>query len=191
MATARLGCDRGETLFATRARAFKPGWRHCREAGGTEKGMGVEIHTPLPSDLREERLLTPQETARLLAVRVETLERWSTGVSRASVRQSGRTDRVSAASHPALSRRRTRAWTPGATFYRRTRIEELGEKHPGLCEFVEQTQRRRIPNGQIAAGVLARWGEKVSLQVLSNFYRLRVWRKESSQRGKGDNEPRR
>jgi hypothetical protein len=31
-----------------------------------------------------------------------------------------------------------------APFYRRTRIEELGEKHPGLCEFVEQAQHRRI-----------------------------------------------
>ncbi len=186
MATARLGCDWGETLFATRARAFKPGWRHCREAGGTEKGMGVEIHTPLPSDLREERLLTPQETARLLAVRVETLERWRYSGHRgpAFVKVEGRIKYPLPVIRHYLAER-TRAWTPGAPFYRRTRIEELGEKHPGLCEFVEQAQRRRIPNGQIAAEVLARWGEKVSLQVLSNFYRLRVWRKESSERGEG------
>lgn len=68
-----------------------------------------------------------------------------------------------------------------APFYRRTRIEQLGEKHPGLRDFVEEQQRRRVPHPQIAAAVLEKWGEVVSEQVLSNFYRLRVWPKECNQ----------
>ena len=148
--------------------------------------MGVEIHTPLPSDLREERLLTPQETARLLAVRVETLERWRySGASRASVRQSGRTDQVSAASHPALSRSAPGHGRPALRFTGAHESKSWERSIRACASLWSKPNARRIPNGQIAAEVLARWGEKVSLQVLSNFYRLRVWRKESSERGEG------
>jgi hypothetical protein len=62
-----------------------------------------------------------------------------------------------------------------APFYRRDLIEELEEKHPGLLKFVEERQRRRVPNPQIAAAVLDEWGEVVSEQVLSNHYTARVW----------------
>ena len=62
-----------------------------------------------------------------------------------------------------------------APFYRQTKIEKLGEKHPGLRDFVEERQRRRAPYRQIIAEILNKWGEVVSTQVLSNFYKLRVW----------------
>jgi hypothetical protein len=75
----------------------------------------------------------------------------------------------------------TRVRTPSAPFYRRTRIEELGEKHPGLPDFVEEQQRRRVRHRQIVAAILERWNERVSDQVLSNFYRLRIWPKMSNE----------
>jgi len=65
-----------------------------------------------------------------------------------------------------------------APFYRRTKIEELGEKHRGLRDFVEKQQRQRVSHKQIAAAILEKWGEVVSGQVLSNFYQLRVSPKE-------------
>jgi hypothetical protein len=37
--------------------------------------------------------------------------------------------------------------TPSAPFYRRTKIEELGERHLGLCGYVEECQRRRTGTG--------------------------------------------
>jgi hypothetical protein len=69
----------------------------------------------------------------------------------------------------------------GAPFYRRTRIEELGEKHPGLLGYVVDCQQRRVPSPQIAAFILKNWAEVVSEQVLHNFYVLRVWPSECSQ----------
>jgi hypothetical protein len=69
---------------------------------------------------------------------------------------------------------------PSAPYYHLTKIEQLGQKHPGLRELVEQRQRRRVSWRLIAAEVFERWGETVSAQVLSNFYRLRVFPKESS-----------
>jgi len=66
-----------------------------------------------------------------------------------------------------------------APFYRRTKVEELGEKHPALREFVEERLARRVPNPQIAAAVLEQWGETLSEQVLSNHYQLRVWPREN------------
>ncbi len=75
-------------------------------------------------------------------------------------------------------------------FYRRTKVEELGERHPpgehgpedkGLLHFVESAQRRRVPGPEIAAAVLEHWGETVSGQVLSNHYTLRVWKRQNAE----------
>jgi len=73
-----------------------------------------------------------------------------------------------------LDKRTVRPERP-APFYRRTRVEELGLKYPGLFQFVESQVRARVPYPRIAAEVQERWGERVSDQVLSNFYMLRVW----------------
>lgn len=67
-------------------------------------------------------------------------------------------------------------------FYRRTKVEKLGEKHPGLVDFVYSSQNRRVPNTEIAAAILAQWGEIVSGQALSNFWQLRTWPRQCEER---------
>jgi hypothetical protein len=61
-------------------------------------------------------------------------------------------------------------------FYRRTKIEELEQRHPGLLDFVNKSIRERVPYPEIAAAVLEQWDEEVSPQVLSNHKNLRVWK---------------
>lgn len=146
-----------------------------------------EIASPeLSSGLQDERLLTPKEAAYLLGASVQTLRWWRRSPDRGPVfvKVEGRIKYPL----PALREykaRHTTARMPSPPFYRQSKIEELGEKHPGLREFIEVRQRRRVPHRVIAAEVLSRWGEKVSPQVLSNFYRSRVWPKELSERREG------
>jgi hypothetical protein len=144
-----------------------------------EKGL------PDPIDLQEERLLRPPDAAQFLSVSENTLKWWRNSAHRGPsfVRVEGGIRYPVQALRRYLAARTVRAPKPrkAAPFYRRTRIEELGEKHPGLRNFVEKQQHRRVPHPQIAAAVLEKWGEVVSEQVLSNFYRLRVWPKECNE----------
>ena len=141
---------------------------------------------PAPGVAEEDRLLTSRDVARLLAVSLDTVKGWRsrkprTGTGPPFIRIGGDEGRIR------YSLRALRKYLAehtnvraSAPFYRRTKIEELGEKHPGLREFVEERQRGRESGRVIAAQVFERWGETVSAQVLSNFYRLRVFPKESS-----------
>jgi hypothetical protein len=61
-----------------------------------------------------------------------------------------------------------------APLNRRTKVEELGVKHPGLQEFVEE-RIRSVTYQKIAEAVLEQWGEELSPQVISNHYLQRVW----------------
>ena len=139
--------------------------------------------SPVPEPNDEDRLMPASDAAKLLAVRESRLRSWRRSRSGrgpsfitvgGSVRYSVHALREYLAEH-------TRVRTPSAPFYRRTRIEQLGEKHPGLRDLVEEQQHRRVPHRQIAAAILEKWGEVVSEQVLSNFYRLRVWPKECTE----------
>jgi hypothetical protein len=133
------------------------------------------------SDLDEERLLTPGETAQCLAVSVDLLKVWRRhGRGPAFVKAGGRIRYSFRALRNYLAERTTRPMS--APFYRRTKVEELDGKHPGLRRFVEKRQQRRVSYQIIAAEILQKWGERISAQALSNFFIRRVWPKESSQR---------
>jgi hypothetical protein len=127
---------------------------------------------------QDERLLSPEETARLLGVSIYTLREWrgSQGRGPDYVKVAAQIKYPVAALCEYLEGR-VRRRTPPDPFYRRTLIEALGEKHLGLCKLVEEAIGRRIPYPQIAAEIRERWGERVSPQALSNFYRRRVWAK--------------
>jgi hypothetical protein len=68
-----------------------------------------------------------------------------------------------------------------AEFYRRTLLEELGTKHPGLLDFAEQAMRDTVPFPEIAAAILEQWDEKISPQALSNHRYLRVWKRKDAE----------
>lgn len=141
---------------------------------------------PIAGITEQDYLLRPRDAARVLGVSLTTLRQWKRskrlGPSFVMV---GGTTRYSLRALRQYMSVRTVVRAPGPAFYRLTRIEQLGEKHRGLRSFIEELLRRRVPHGEIAAEVLKRWGETVSGQVLYNFYRLRVWPKESSEKREG------
>jgi len=134
---------------------------------------------PIAGVSEQDYLLSPRDAAQLLGVAVGTLRRWRYEHRGPPFIKVEGSFRYSLKALRAYLAARTKVRT-SAPFYRRTKIEELGEKHPGLRRFVEERQRRRESWRVIAAEVFERWGETVSAQVLSNFYRLRVFPKEST-----------
>jgi len=138
----------------------------------------------------EDCLLTSRDVARLFALNPGTVKAWRSRNKRRDtgpefIRVGGLRVRYSFRAVREYLAQHTTARRPTAPFYRRTKIEELDAKHPGLRKFVEERQRRRVSNRVIAAEVLERWGETVSGQVLHNFYALRVWPKELREEREG------
>lgn len=68
-----------------------------------------------------------------------------------------------------------------ADFYRATKIEELDRKHPGLKAFVEAQFAARTTHTQIASMLEELYGEEVSIQRISNHYRLRWWPEQNAE----------
>lgn len=64
---------------------------------------------------------------------------------------------------------------PRVRFFRPTKVEKLGQSHVGLVDFVGLQLRQRVPYARIADLIFRRWEERVSPQVLSKFWRLRLW----------------
>src|SRR5208283_553861 len=141
---------------------------------------------PIAGVSEEDCLLRPRDAAQILGVHVRTLQHWrrSKHCGPSFVRVGGRPRYKLQALRQYVSVR-TVVRAPGPTFYRLTRIEQLSEKHPGLRGFIEELLLRRVPHSEITAAVLEKWGERVSGQVLHNFYVLRIWPKESSQKREG------
>jgi len=128
---------------------------------------------------QEDLLLTTKQTAKVLAMSADTLRDWRYSkppVGAAFIKVGG-VIRYRLGDLLEYLDKRTVRPERSAPFYRRTRIEELGLKHPGLCEFVEEELRRRVSQPRIVAAVQERWGERISTQRLSNFYIARVWPK--------------
>jgi len=123
--------------------------------------------------------LRSREAAKVLAMSPDTLRDWrySKPLVGPPFIRIGRSVRYRLVDLLEYLDKRTVRPERSAPFYRRTRIEELGLKHPGLCEFVEEELRRRVSQPRIVAAVQERWGERISTQRLSNFYIARVWPK--------------
>jgi hypothetical protein len=125
---------------------------------------------------QEDLLLTTKQTAKVLAMSADTLRDWRYSkppVGAAFIKVGG-VIRYRLGDLLEYLDKRTVRPERSAPFYRRTRIEELGLKHPGLCEFVEKELRKRVSQPRVAEAVLNRWHERISVQVISSFYRLRV-----------------
>lgn len=60
-------------------------------------------------------------------------------------------------------------------------MEELGTRHPGLLEFVEEAIRDKVPYPQIAGAILEQYEEEISPQALSNHYTLRIWKRKDAE----------
>lgn len=142
--------------------------------------LGVGAGIKMSGTNQEDRLLAVDQAAELLGAAVGTMRWWRRPkVWRGPpfVKVEGRIRYRLSDLQKYLEENTVRPGRGAAPFYRQTRVEELGAKHPGLCEFVEKQVRRHVPYPRIAEAVLKRWGEPVSNQVLSSFYIARVWPK--------------
>lgn len=152
-----------------------------KEQGRIKRNPDLRNASPVPEPNDEDRLMPARDAAKILAVPESRLRQWRRSVSSRGpsfVRVGGGVRYRLRDLREYLAARTTVRTPSSGRFYRKTKIELLGEKHPGLRDFVEEQQRRRVRHRQIAAALLERWNERVSDQVLSNFYRLRVWPKE-------------
>ena len=143
-------------------------------------GLGAGIK--MSGTNQEDRLLTSKQAAAVLGIKPRTLQGWRkrSGTPRAtgpSFIKAGRFIRYRLGDLQGWLREFTvqvEGSRRSAPFFRSTRIEQLGAKHPGLCEFVEKELRKRVSQPRIAAAVQERYGERVSVNIISNFYTLRI-----------------
>jgi hypothetical protein len=68
-----------------------------------------------------------------------------------------------------------------AEFYRLLKIEELDRAHPGLEDFVCAQYANHVGHTQMAALLKEVYGEDVSVQACSNYYTLKIWKRQNDE----------